>query len=272
MELIKKIRVFVWSKHFLKHFGLVVLTYLVVVVFVIFYLDSYTNHGQKIEVPNLIGKNVNSIKKIIEERDLEFEILDSIYSPKKPEGTILDQDPLATSKSMVYVKEGRIIRVRVSKKTRLVEMPNLLDKSIRFAESVLENRGLDCIIEYKPSSEADGAVLEQKYKGAKIKGGQKIPIGSKVVLIVGRNEGGEPVQIPNLYGLTISEAKMRLSEISSLMFNLNCPDCMNSEDSSNARIESQSPEFIEGVLSPAGTTVTINATKKFVDNGGGMNP
>ena len=267
MGLIRKIRAFVWSKHFLKHFGLVILTYLLIVSFVIFYLDSYTNHGQKIEVPNLIGKNVSTIKSIIEERGLEYEVLDSIYDPQKPEGTILDQDPLPTSKSLVFVKEGRIVRVRVSKKTRLVEMPSLIDKSIRFAESVLKNRGLECSIEYKPSSEADGAVLEQKYKGSKIKEGQRIPIGSKIVLIVGRNEGGKPVQIPNLYGLTISEAKLRLSEIPSLVFNLNCPDCMNSEDSSNAIIESQSPEFIDGVLSPSGTTVTINASKNFIEDG-----
>ncbi len=268
MGLIRKIRAFVWSKHFLKHFGLVILTYLLVVSFVIFYLDSYTNHGQKIEVPNLIGKNVSTIKSIIEERGLEYEVLDSIYDPQKPEGTILDQDPLPTSKSLVFVKEGRIVRVRVSKKTRLVEMPSLIDKSIRFAESVLKNRGLEYSIEYKPSSEADGAVLEQKYKGSKIKEGQRIPIGSKIVLIVGRNEGGKPVQIPNLYGLTISEAKLRLSEIPSLVFNLNCPDCMNSEDSSNAIIESQSPEFIDGVLSPSGTTVTINASKNFIEDDG----
>ncbi|MBI1837166.1 MAG: PASTA domain-containing protein [Flavobacteriia bacterium] len=267
MELFKKIRSFIWSKHFLKHLGLVILAYIVIVTIVIFYLDSYTNHGQKIEVPNLVGKNVSNIKAIIEEKDLQYEILDSIYDPKKPEGTILEQDPLPTSKSLVYVKEGRIITLRVSKKTRLVEMPSLIDKSIRFAESVLENRGLECLIEYKPSSEADGAVLEQKYKGKNIKEGKRIPIGAKIVLVVGRNEGGEPVQIPNLYGLTISEAKQRLSEIPSLVFNLNCPDCNTSEDSTSARIEYQSPEYIEGVLSPAGTTVTVNATKNFVDDG-----
>ena len=263
MELLKKIRSFIFTKHFLKHFGLVILAYIVIVGAAIFYLDAYTNHGQKIEVPNLIGKNVSSIETIIEENDLQFEILDSIYDPKKPEGTILDQDPLPTTRSLVYVKEGRIIRVRVSKKSQKVEMPNLLDKSIRFAESVLENIVLECEIQYRPSSEADGAVLEQRFRGQKIDGGQRIPIGSKILLIVGRNEGGEPVQIPNLFGLTISEAKMRLAEIPSLSYNLNCPDCLNSADSSSARIESQSPEFIEGVLSPSGTTVTINASKNF---------
>lgn len=265
MELFQKIKAFVLTKHFAKHAGLVILTYIVIIGGAIFYLDAYTNHGEKIEVPNLVGKNVNTINDIIEENDLQFEILDSIYDPKKPEGTILEQDPLPTKLSQVFVKEGRIIRVRVSKKSRLVEMPSLIDKSVRFAQSVLKNRGLECEIEYVPSVESNGAVMEQRYKGKKIKEGERIPIGATIVLVVGQSEGGEPVQVPNLYGLTISEAKARLSGIPSLVFNLNCPDCMNAADSSNARIESQSPEFIEGVLSPAGTTVTVNASKNFTE-------
>jgi beta-lactam-binding protein with PASTA domain len=88
MDLLNKIKVFVWSKHFLKHLGLVILAYIVIVSLTIFYLDSYTNHGQHIDVPNLIGRNVNSVKTELEDLDLQYEILDSIYDPSKPEGTI----------------------------------------------------------------------------------------------------------------------------------------------------------------------------------------
>ena len=161
MDLLNKIKVFVWSKHFLKHLGLVILAYIVIVSLTIFYLDSYTNHGQHIDVPNLIGRNVNSVKTELEDLDLQYEILDSIYDPSKPEGTIIDQDPDATSLSLVPVKEGRIIRLRVSKKSRLVEMPSLVDKSQRFAESILENRGVNYRIKYRTTSEADGTVLQQ---------------------------------------------------------------------------------------------------------------
>ena len=127
MELLNKIKIFLWSKHFLKHIGIVILTYLFVVSFVIFYLDSFTNHGQKIKVPNLIGKNINSITGILEENNLQYEVIETIYDPKKPEGTIIEQDPLATSISTVFVKEDRIIRIRISKQTDLVEMPSLLN-------------------------------------------------------------------------------------------------------------------------------------------------
>lgn len=270
MELLKKLRSFIWSKHFLKHLGLVVLTYLIIVGITVFYLDSYTNHGEQIKVPYLIGKNVKSIATDLEELGLQYEILDSIYDPSKAQGTILDQDPDPTSQSQVFVKEGRIIRLRVSKKSRLVEMPSLVDKSQRFAESILKNRGLKYKIQYKPTNEANGAVLEQKYKGKSVKEGTRVPIGSTIVLIVGQNDAGEPVQIPDLYGMTIFEAKERLSALGSFEFLPVCSECVTYEDSVAARIESQSPEYIEGILIPAGTTITVYATKSF--SGGGQNP
>jgi hypothetical protein len=42
-----------------------------------------------------------------------------------------------------------------------------------------------------------------------------------------------------------------------------CNDCSTYEDSLAARITSQSPEYLEGVLVPAGTTITVFATKNF---------
>ncbi len=270
MDLIKKIINFIWTKRFAKHLGLIVLIYFLTVSAVVFYLDTYTNHGQKIAVPNLLGKNVKNIQAVLEANNLKYEVLDSIYDPKLVEGTIIDQDPAPTNISSVSVKEGRIIRVRVSKRSRLVEMPSLIDKSIRFAESVLKNRGLRYKIEYRPSSEANGAVLDQLFNGKKIKEGVKIPIGSIITVIVGRNEGGQPVSLPNLYGLTIFEARDRLASISSLNFMPICPDCLTYEDSLVARIESQTPEFIDSTFFvPAGTTITVFARKNFQ---GGQTP
>lgn len=263
MEFLKKLKSFIWSRHFLKHFGLVILAYLLIIGVTVFYLDSFTNHGQQIQVPNLVGKNVNSVRADLEGLDLQYEVLDSIYDPSKPEGTILDQDPDATQFSKVFVKEGRVIRVRVSKKSRLVEMPSLIDKSQRFAESILKNRGLKFRIETKPTNEANGAVLDQRYKGVTVKEGTRIPIGSTVILVVGRNDIGLPTEIPNLYGLTIFEAKDRLASLGSFGFLPVCDACITYEDSLAARIESQSPEFIEGIFIPAGSTITVYATKNF---------
>jgi len=263
MGIFQNIKAFVKTKQFFKHLGLIILAYFTVIIFVIYYLDSYTSHGQKIEVPNLVGKNVSSVQSILDELDLEYEVVEVKYDPKKIKGTILGQDPRATSLSSVFVKEGRIIRLKISKATDLVEMPDLISKSERFALQVLKNRGLKYEIEYKKSSESDGAVLNQKFKGRVIKSGEKIAIGSVIVLTVGRNEGGEPVQVPNLFGLTIEEAQVIFANTSGLTLFTVCPDCLTQSDSLRARIESQAPDFEESVLSPFGTTVTVYANPNF---------
>lgn len=261
MGLGKKIKEFVWSKRFLKHFAILIGIYFIIVFGTMWYLSSYTNHGEKISVPNLIGKNVNSIATNLEELELNYEILDSIYDPKKIEGTIISQDPLPTASSSVSVKAGRIIRLRVSKRTQLVEVPQCIDKSQRFAENILKNRGFKFKVEYKSTTEADGAVMQQLYKGKKILEKTKIPIGSTIKLIVGRNIGGEAIPIPDLLGITIFEAKSRLSGMSNLSYVLVCDGCTTVADSSTAIVESQSPEYTEGLFIPSGSTITVFARK-----------
>lgn len=259
MGLFQKLKTFIWSKHFLKHSAYIVLAYIVIVFILVLYLDASTSHGTKIEVPNVVGMTTSSAKQKLEELELQMEILDSVYKPDLAPGTIVTQDPQATSLSTVSVKPGRIIRVQVSKKTRLVEMPGLVDRSERFAESVLKNRGLKCKKNFVPTSESNGAVLKQLYLGVEIAEGTRIPVGSTITLVVGQNNAAQPVNLIDLNGLTISEAKARLSGISLHILVGSCIGCYNASDSTAATITSQSPEYLEGSLVAPGTTITVSA-------------
>lgn len=259
MGFIQKVKTFVWSKHFLKQSAYVFGVYILVITIVVFYLDAYTSNGEKIEVPNIVGMNTDRGVEKLDEVGLKIEILDSVYEPDKPAGTIIAQDPMPTSKSTVFVKSGRIIRVQVSKKTRLVEMPSLIDKSERFAESVLKNRGLKYKKTYVPTNEANGAVLKQLFQGNEIKEGTRVPIGSTITLVVGQNNAQLPVALVDLTGLTIFEANTRLSGMSLQIFVGSCAGCITGVDSTNAIITSQSPEYIDGTMVPAGTVITVSA-------------
>ena len=268
MNLLKKLGNFVWSKAFLINFGSLILLYIIIIFSVQGCLDSRTHHGQKIEVPNLVGKNSNNAKSLLAGTLLKYEVLDSIYRPELVVGTIVEQDPESTDSSKIYVKEGRTIKLRVSKRTMLVEMPGLVDKSQRFAEGVLRNRDFGYSIEYKPSREAHGAVISQLYNGKEIAKGAKLPIGSRIKLIVGRNEAGIPLELPNLYGLTIVEARERVNNMMNMEFFVgSCVGCITSADSSLARVYTQSPEFEEGAIVASGGSITIVATREFVDSG-----
>ena len=259
---------FVRTKLFWKHFGLVILFYLVVVFGTMLYLDFATNHGQKIRVPNFVGMSGEAAKNKIEELDLTYQILDSIYDPTLPEGTVIEQLVEPTSLSWVYVKSGRIIGLRLSKRTQLVEMPSLVHKQVQVAQSILELRGLRFIIQYQATSEANGSVLDQRFKGRRIKEGERLPIGAVVTLIVGQNDEGEPIPLPNLIGLTMSEAQFIFDTLGVSSFSFMCPDCLNSQDSSAARIFSQSPEYIEGTTVFKSTQFILSMQK----GGDGQNP
>lgn len=242
----QKIKNFILTKHFIKHVGLVILFYLVLVFATVLYLDLSTNHGEKIVVPNLVGMNGEEAKKKIEELDMQYQILDSIYNPKMPEGTVIEQLVEPTSISMVHVKSGRIIGLRLSKKSQMVEMPSLVHKQLQFAESILEQRGLNFSIQYRATSEANGSVLDQLYRGRRIKEGDRIPIGAVVTLIVGQNDQGEPIALQNFVGLSMADARFIMDTLGVSSYSFVCPDCSTSQDSLAAIIFSQTPEFIEG--------------------------
>ncbi len=242
----QRIKNYILTKYFLKQVGLVILFYLVIVFSTVLYLDFSTNHGEKIAVPNLVGLNAEEAKQKIEELDLQFQILDSIYDPKLPEGTVLEQLVEPTSISMVHVKSGRIIGLRLTKKNQLVEMPSLVHKQLQFAESILEQRGIRFNIQYRSTSEANGSVLDQLYRGRRIKEGDRIPIGAVVTLIVGQNDQGEPLAIPNFVGLSMADARFILDTLGVTSYDFICTDCSTAEDSLSAVIFSQTPEFIEG--------------------------
>jgi serine/threonine-protein kinase len=250
-EIIKQIKSLIFSKYFLKHFGLVILFYLLFVFGSIYYLNFATNHGEKIPVPNLVGLSSDEAKKKLEDLGLQYEILDSVYDPnsplfKKPEGTVFEQVIEPTSSSNVYVKSGRIIGIRLTKKTQLVEMPNLVFKQIHFAQSILDGRGLRFIIRYRQTEESNGSVMDQLFNGKKITQGTRIPIGSVIILVVGQLDIGIPFQIPNLVGLYRDEALKILYSLKISSYNVVCADCFTHEDSISALIFYQSPEYLEG--------------------------
>jgi len=233
-----------WVKLVLINLGIGILFYSIVVFSTIKYLDVYSNHGEEIAVPNLVGKKSSIAKMKLDELGLSYEILDSIYDPSLPNGIVKQQMIDPTSISKVKVKENRVIGLRLSKKTELTEMPNLVFKHVDFAQGILENRGFSSKIQYKPTKEANGSVLDQKYKGKSISKGKRIPIGSEITLIVGQNEVGVLVDLPNVVGMNYQDALSLLGSRGLQSISTICNDCVTLQDSLTAVVFGQSPEYV----------------------------
>src|SRR5688572_26971203 len=100
---------FLKSKIFL--FNLIAATLLIGTCFFVLYnwLNSYTHHGESITVPDLRGMTQEKLEHFLENKHLQYKVVDSLFETKKAPGTILEQDPAPDSK----VKENRTIYLTV---------------------------------------------------------------------------------------------------------------------------------------------------------------
>lgn len=168
------------------------------------WLDSYTNHGESISVPDLTGKNVKELEQFLSQKNLRFSIADSsVFDLNLKPGTVIEQDPSPNDK----VKEGRTVYVTITSTIAPeIKMPDLIDVSYRQAESILNSYGLKVgDIIYKPDL-AKNAVLDIQLNGFSIKKGSLIAKGTTLDLVLGDGYGNVKVEVPDLYNLTLSEA------------------------------------------------------------------
>ncbi len=260
MGFFKKLGNFIKSKRFLINLGLIIVVWLIIFWGSKAYFKSYTHHGEIVDVPNFLSNNVNDIPELIGDKELQYEVLDSIYNPNLLEGTVIYQNPMPTDSTGVGVKPNRVIRVRVSKRSRLVNVPSVVSKSLRFAEAVLKTKGLRTHVKYVPSSEDQGSVISQKIDGKNVHAGDRVPINSVVQLTVGKIALGSLVSVPDLNGLTINEAKERFNSSTDLRLYSVCIGCMTSSDSLKARVIRQTPIASDSSKVPQGSTITIFAS------------
>jgi beta-lactam-binding protein with PASTA domain len=221
------------------------------------YLKSHTHFGEKISVPSLYNIHADDLAELMKSKKLEFEIVDSIFIDNWPKGTVCWQHPKPTDSTSEFVKSGRVIQVSiVPLKPKMIQIPNVLDKSKRMAESQLESVGLRTKISYKPSNVGPGYVMEQLIKGKRVKENQVVPKGTLIELVVAKGNGGKIITLPNLVGLTISEARNRLLNLN-LALHPECPSCNSDVEIESAIIKNQSPIGGEGANVASGTIITV---------------
>lgn len=250
------------SKKFLINLLAIGIVWLIVIFGTKSYLNSYTHFGQKIEVPSFYKIHVDDIDEFISGKDISYEIVDSVYLDNWPKGTVCWQHPMPTDSTGESVKSGRVIQLSVVPlKPKMIAVPNVIEKSKRMAETQLESMGFRTKVSYEPSTIGSGFVLDQKINGKPYKEGIVLPKGSVIELVVARGSAGEATNLPNLVGLTILQAKERLTNLT-LSLHPECATCVTAADVDNAVIVKQSPNGGEQVSVAAGTTVTVWAEKQ----------
>lgn len=189
----------------IKHLGIAVAFGTVItLIFFYIYLPVITNHGESITVPDLQGVSIDELQEFLVERDLRFEVVDSVYSAELPPLTVTRQFPKPGSK----VKQNRNIFISLnSVNPPTTRMPDLRDKTLKNAELILKSFELvPGKILYKPDPFRN--VIDQLYNGEPIEPDTPLAKGSVIDIVRGDGHGIRLFEMPDLRGLPLAEANV----------------------------------------------------------------
>lgn len=194
------------TKSFRNNLVAAVCTVVALLMIAFFSLRYYTKHGEGLNVPELKGLSLTQAMNRLNELGLRYEI-DSVYIMDQPPGIVTDQDPEANT----FVKGNRTIYLTINTaQAPNVKFPDIENKSFREVKSILESYRLKLgDTTYKPDVARD-VVLEAFFGGQPIKTGESLPTGSTINLTLGDGRGNEDVELPNVMGFPLDEAKFSL--------------------------------------------------------------
>lgn len=191
------------------HAGIIICLLIILFLgFFFVYLPWSTNHGETITVPNLKGMTTEELEDFLDDRNLRYEISDCTFVAGAAPLSVLSQYPQSGAK----VKEGRKIYLTITAlHAPQIKMPDLTGMSVRSAEQLLKSFGLLMgELSYR-NDLRENTVIGQLIGGNEIKKDALVPKGSKINLVVGDGLGNVEMEIPDLVGKTLEEAKLILA-------------------------------------------------------------
>lgn len=145
------------------------------------WLDSYTRHSERVDVPSLIGIPADDAARYLEQAGLKSMVIDSVYADARP-GSVVEQMPTAS----LPVKKGRIVYLTINSiGVRKVKMLEVREGGSRQALSTLRSLGFVVDSVKQVASEMDDLVLSVSADGVEMEPGVEYPVGTRVVVRVG---------------------------------------------------------------------------------------
>lgn len=147
--------------------------------------DRYTQHGKAILVPDVTGIDEPEAIAALKAKNLKGVSYDKTYVKDVPAGVVVAQRPEADAK----VKRGRTIYLTLSSGNEpMVALPDIADNSsLRQASSQLRAAGFTLTPNDTIRGELDW-VYKVRYNGQEVRGGDLIPEGASITLVVGNGQ------------------------------------------------------------------------------------
>lgn len=173
---------FLKSKPFIISLFVAIILVVLLIWGTIKYLHVFTNQDQKIEVPNLVGLTVDEVKIVLDDRMLDYELLETgSYNPDIPKEAVLEQLPEAGQ----IVKEKRKIYITINPDGYAsAPIPPFYGRTKKEIQQLIINSGF-LVGEYEEIEDIGTVVRGLKFKGQELKSGDKLPKMSVIDVVIG---------------------------------------------------------------------------------------
>lgn len=167
-------------------------------------MPGYTNYYEGLTVPDLTRITLEEAEQELTSIGLRYEVADRRANSAFPANYVIDQQPAANT----IVKPNRKIYLTVNTEVKpVVVVPNVVSLSIRNAQIQLQNYGLEVGSTSYESSRFKNVILRQS-----IPEGDTVAKGTTIDLVVSDGLGNKIVTIPEIIGLRLPQAQLKLRE------------------------------------------------------------
>jgi beta-lactam-binding protein with PASTA domain len=176
-----------FKKHIILANLLLALAIIIVIISgVLLWLDSYTNHGEAVEVPDVKGLSIENATSLFQINNLNCLVIDSLFVKNAVAGTIIETiPPIGT-----LVKKGRTIYLTINFfSAQLLTIPDVVDMSQRQALSMLKFLGFELVEEKIVPGAFRDLVVGLEAQGKTLTAGDKLPANCRLILLVSSGTG-----------------------------------------------------------------------------------
>jgi beta-lactam-binding protein with PASTA domain len=206
---------FIKSTSFRKAALGIALTYTVLLLGSWFWLQWYTDHGEYVSVPELKGLSTEDAIRALQERNLNYLIIDSIYDRKAAPGSVFDQSPAFESQ----VKQGRQVFLTIYRLSPPMEKLGIKQGDYATVAMIkLRNKSIDFDTLYEDNNTLANSIIRVTQRGRALKATDEVARGSRVLLVIGRPVS-DKIMVPDFTGMTCLQAK---SILDTLHLECNC--------------------------------------------------
>ncbi|WP_290878285.1 PASTA domain-containing protein [Gracilimonas sp.] len=167
-------------------------------------MPFYTNYNEGVTVPDVTKITLDEAEALLESYGLRYEVTERRANSAFPADYVIDQSPVPTN----IVKPNRKVYLTVNTEVKpQVEVPKVVDLSLRNAEIQLQNYGLQVGTRSYESSRFKNVVLRQS-----IPDGATVAKGTVVDLVISDGLGDKMVTVPEIINLSLPQAQLKLRE------------------------------------------------------------